>query len=136
MKKAIKNTRIITMGLIMVFIMGFTQVALSIDGNQNPVELKAIGNPNKQPLFELKVNNAVPGEFLVKVKDENGDLLYTEKLSGKNVSRTYQLGTNLEEINDVFNVRFEITSVKTHEVFIYNVTRKNHVVQDIIVAKL
>jgi len=136
MKTVIKKTRMITMGLISIFIMGFTQVALSNDAHQNPVELKAISNLNKQPVFELKVNNTEVGEFLIRVKDGNGDLLYSETLKGKNLFRKYQFDINEEELYDAFHVRFEITSVKTHETFIYNVTRNNRVVEDITVAKL
>ncbi len=136
MKTAIKKTRMITMGLMSFFIMGSTEAALSNQAHQNPIELKAISNLNKQPVFELKVNNTEAGEYLVKVKDGNGDLLYSETLKGTNVSRKYQLDINEEELYNTFNVRFEITSVKTHEKYIYNVTHSNHVMQDIIVAKL
>jgi hypothetical protein len=137
MKTAIKKTKMITMGLISIFIMGSTDTTFANPVNQDPVELKAISNLNKQPMFQLKMNNAETGEFLVKVKDENGDLLYTETLKGQNVSRKYQLDISEDELfGSSFHVRFEITSVKTHETFIYNVTRSNRQVEEIIVAKL
>ena len=43
---------------------------------------------------------------------------------------------NEEALLEPFNVRFEITSVKSHETFIYNVTSSNREVREIIVAKL
>ena len=115
--------------------MGSTQKVLANTQHQGPIELKAISNLNKKPMFELIVNNAEAGEFLVKVKDGNGDLLYSETLKGTNVSRKYQLDIN-EEVYNTFNVRFEIESVKTHEKYIYNVTRSTREIQEIIVAKL
>jgi hypothetical protein len=135
MKAAIKQTKMITMGLFSIFIMGSTQTVFANPIPQDPMELKAISNLNKKPMFELKVNNAEAGEFLVKVKDGNGDVLYSETLKGTNVSRRYQLDIN-EEAYNTFNVRFEITSVKSHEKYVYNVTPSTHEVQDIIVAKL
>lgn len=134
--KAINKTRAVVIALLGIFILGFTPPALCKDEYPTPVQLTATGNPNRQPLFELKVNNAETAEYLVMVKDENGELLFSEKLKGKNISRKYQLDTNLEEFNAVFNVRFEITMLNTRETFIYNVTRKSRVVQDIVVAKL
>jgi len=135
MKTAIKKTKMITIALLSVFTMGFSQAALSNNGEQNPVELKAVGNINKQPLFELKLNNIESDEFLIKVKDGNGDLLYSETLKGKNLYRRYRLDINEEEFN-AFHLRFEIKRIKTHETFVYNVTRNSRVVEDIIVAKL
>ena len=136
MKTAITKTKMITMGLISIFIMGTTTAAFANNGHQDPVELKAISNLNKQPVFQLKVNNAETGEFVVRVKDGNGDVLYSEVLKGKNVNRQYKFDINEEALFDAFNVRFEITSVKTHETFIYNVTQSSRQVQEIIVAKL
>lgn len=135
MKAAITKTKMITMGLFSIIIMGSTQTVFANPTHQDPIELKAISNLNKKPMFELKVNNAEAGEFLVKVRDGFGDLLYSETLKGTNVSRTYQLDIN-EDLYSTFNVRFEIVSVKTHEKYTYNVTRSTREVQEIIVAKL
>ncbi|HEY8689215.1 MAG TPA: hypothetical protein VIM07_08270 [Chitinophagaceae bacterium] len=135
MKTAIKKTKMITMGLFSIFIMGSAQTVFANTPHQDPIELKAISSLNKKPMFELKVNNAEAGEFLVTVKDGNGDILYSETLKGTNVSRKYQLDIN-EDLYNTFNVHFEIVSVKTHEKYIYNVTRSTREVQEIIVAKL
>ena len=135
MKSAIKKTKLITMGLISLFIMGTAQSSLANNG-KDPVELKAISNLNNKPMFELKMNNADAGEFVVRVKDSNGGVLYTEKLKGKNISRTYKFDINEDALLEPFNVKFEISSVKSHETFIYNVMSSNREVREIIVAKL
>ncbi len=135
MKTAIKKTKMITMGLISIFIMGTAQSSFANNG-KDPVELKSISNFNKQPVFQLKMNNADAGEFVVRVKDGNGDVLYSETLKGKNVTRKYKFDINEEALLEPFNVRFEIKSVRSHETFIYNVTSSNRQVQEIIVAKL
>lgn len=136
MKKAIKKTSMITIVFITIFIMGFKNAAFSNDLHPNPIELKAIDNFNKQPVFELKVNNAEEEEYLIRVKDGYGDLLYSEKLKGKNLFRKYRIDVDLEELKDFFNLRFEVTKIKTRETFSYDVTQKNRLVPEIIIAKL
>ncbi len=135
MKKAISKTRTITAGLIILSIMGFTQPAFSTEKNDNPVELKFMGKKNHGPVFQLNMNNTEAEEFLIKVRDGEGNLLYSEKLKGKNISRRYQVAID-PEFYEEFNVRFEITSVKTHETLIYNVANSRRAVDNIIVDKL
>jgi hypothetical protein len=134
--KAIKKTGITVIALFSVFSMGFTEPPLPNHEPQSPVEIKVTGNPKKQPVFLLKLNDAEAAEYQVRVKDENGELLYSEVLKAKNISRKYQLGSNDEELNEVFHVQFEIIKVKTNEKYIYNVSRKSKAMQEIVVAKL
>lgn len=129
------KTRTITLGFIAIFIMGFAQNVTS-KPHPNAIELKASSNFKKQPVFELSMNNTEVLEYLIKVKDENGNLLYSEKLKGKNVSRKYQLDISEEELNDAFRIQLEIVNLNTNETFTYNVIRNNRTVQDITVAKL
>lgn len=136
MKKAITRTSMMTMVFISLFIMGFKNGAFSNDVHSNPIELKAIEKFNNQPVFELKLNNAEEADYLVRVKDSNGDVLYSEKLTGKNLSRKYRIDVNFEELNEVFNLRFEVTNVKTRQKSTYNVTQTNRVVPEIIIAGL
>lgn len=141
MKKAIITTRTIITVLITIFILGFTQVTLSADTPTpvekiNALELMFVEKNNSGPLFHLKVNNTEAGEFYIKVKDADGHLLYSEKLKGVNISRKYQLALDGEQFYETFYLRFEITSMKRHETSVYNVTNKNRVINEIVVAKL
>ncbi|HMJ48343.1 MAG TPA: hypothetical protein VK498_13505 [Ferruginibacter sp.] len=136
MKKAINNTKKIATGLIIIFMMGFLQAAKPADIKENPVELRFIGKYSNGPLFLLNVNNKEAGEFVIRIKDGDGNILYTEKLNGKNISRKYKVAIDAAELYEAFNVRFEITSTTTNETFIYNVTNSSHVIDDIMVARL
>lgn len=142
MKKAIIKTRTIITALITFFILGFTQVAQSeekvtpVETDQTSVDFKFVAKLNKGPLFQLNMNNAEPGEFILKVRDADGNLLYTETLKGVNISRKYQLAVESEEMYEAFNVKFEITNIKTNKTLIFNATNRNRVVSDIIIAKL
>lgn len=135
MKKAINKARIITTALSIVFFLGCSQAAMSTSKDQSPVAFKFMGKQNAGPLFRLTMNNSEADEFLIKVKDADGILIYSEKLKGKNIDRKYQFAIT-DELYESFNVRFEITSTKTHETFVYKVSNSNHLVDDMIVAKL
>jgi hypothetical protein len=142
MKKAIIKTRTIITAFITIFILGFTQVAQSeekvtpVETKQTSVDFKFIAKLNRGPLFQLNMNNAEPGEFLIKVRDADGNLLYSENLKGVDISRKYQLAFESEELYQAFYVKFEITSIKTNKTLIFNATNRNRVVSDIIIAKL
>ncbi|HVE61104.1 MAG TPA: hypothetical protein VNA26_04750, partial [Chitinophagaceae bacterium] len=122
-------------GLIILSILGFTQPALSNEKNDNPVELKFLGRQNHGPVFQLNLNNTMEGKFLIRVRDAGGNLLYSEKLKGKNVTRRYQVAID-PELYEEFNVRFEITSVTTRETLIYDVANNRRAVDNVVVAKL
>lgn len=132
--KAIHIT-IIALAFLTVIGMGFTKLPQPGEP-KGPVEIKVTGDFKKQPVFLLKLNNAEETEFLVRVKDENGEVLYSEILKTKIISRKYQLGTNDEEINEVFHVQFEIIKVRTNEIYIYNVSRTARSVRESVVAQL
>lgn len=132
--KAIHKTRITAFALFTVISMGFTKP--QHDKPKGPAEIKVTGDIKKQPVFHLKLNNAEEEEYLVSVKDESGEELYSETLKRKFISRRYQLGSHDEEINEVFHLQFEITKVKTNETYYYKVSRKARSVQEIVVAQL
>ncbi len=136
MKKAISKVKAITAGLILILTMGFIQPVLSADKGENPVEFKFISNLVTGPVFQLKLNNANEGEFLIKVKDAQGNLLHSETLKGINVSRKYQVAVDLQEIYDGYTIRFEITQKETKQTLIYNISRNSRLVEDIVVARL
>jgi hypothetical protein len=142
MKKAIIKTRTIISVLVTFLILGFSQAAQSAEKTlpgektASTLDFKFVGKLGSGPLFQLNMNNAEADEFVINVKDADGNLLYSEKLKGVNVSRKYQFAIDREELYDAFYIKFEITSVKTNKTFIYNATNKSSVVSDIIVAKL
>ena len=134
--KAIKQVKMITMGCMSLFIMGTTQPSWAQTKSENPVELNVVGRLNSSPLLELKAKNQDENEYILRVKDASGVLLYSERLNGKNILRKYQLDISDADSYDALNVRFELTSVKTKETFTYTVSRRSRVVEDVMVAKL
>ena len=136
MKKAINNTRKIAAGLIILFMTGFTQAAVPADKKENGSELRFLGKYSNGPLFLLNLNNAEEGEFIIRIKDGDGIELYSERITGKKIARKYKVAIESPELYESFNVRFEVTSIKTKETFVYNVTNSSHLVDEISVARL
>ncbi|MFT3843485.1 MAG: hypothetical protein QM725_00380 [Lacibacter sp.] len=91
----------------------FATVATSFNANAAEVitgaELISVGKLNNQPVFQLNLNNKVNGKYAVVVKDQFGEILHQEIVTGVNISRRFQLNT--EELGNV-DVRFEIVDLK------------------------
>ena len=141
MKRAISKTRTITAVLISIFMLGFTPVTRSEEKNETveknqSANLKFMGKLTNGPLFQLSMNNTEAEEFVIRIKDAEGYVLYSERLKGVNISRNYQLTIDRDELYETFNVQFEIFSLKTKQTFTYNASNKSRTVSDIIIAKL
>lgn len=134
--KAINKVKIITAALVSFLIIGFSNPLLALDKSQSPIEFKLVGRVNQSPQFQFKANNTEAGEYLVKVKDADGNVLYSETLKGINVWRNYRIDMSDADIAEAFNLRFEVTNLRSKETYIYNASRNTRVVEDIIVAKL
>lgn len=87
----------------------FTASATPVGGGENrpTVEMSAAGRINKQPVYQLRLNNEQAARYYILVKDEFGETLYEEYVSGKNISRNYQLNTmelgNTAVVFEVYN---------------------------------
>jgi len=100
--------------------------------SDNPVELKYLGSVNSQPVFLLNLNNNESDEFVVTLKDRAGNVLYSETLKGKLVSKKYRLDTD----DSASEIRFEVSSKKDNTKTVYTVVRNTHVVEDVAINKL
>ncbi|HEV8506871.1 MAG TPA: hypothetical protein VGQ53_15780 [Chitinophagaceae bacterium] len=92
MKTKIKNYGTIALFVAFSFI---ATVSWATDGrNDTPaVSLKYIGVVQNQPMFQLDLNSAEETEFYVSIKDQYGQVFYTEKIKAKNFTRNFRLDT-------------------------------------------
>ena len=139
MKQAIKTTRMITIGLFTFCTMGLSQATFAGLKSDDPIEFKFIGKIKNHPVFQLNLNNTKAEDYFIKVKDENYDLLYSEKVKAKaaNFSRKYGLNIEDADLNAPgFAVIVEVTSSTTHITQVYKISSQSSVTQNIVVAKL
>jgi hypothetical protein len=139
MKQAMKTTRMITMGLFTFCTMGLSQATFAGLKSDDPIEFKFIGKIKNHPVFQLNLNNNEAEEYFIKIKDENYDVLYSEKVKAEdaNFSRKYGLDIDEDDLNAPgFAVIVEVTSAKTHLTQVYKISSHRSVTENIVVAKL
>jgi hypothetical protein len=133
MKKSINKSLMMAMALMAISSMGFSQVSAVTSKTSEATELKYIGNMEGFPVFELDLNNQEAGEYYVTITDNHNEVLYSSTLKGTGLSKKYRLDLDEEDLK---NVRFAVTSKKTNENLVYEVSKKIGYVQDVSVAKL
>lgn len=114
---------------------GFSTVSLANDGgkNKNNTELKFIGNMENQPVFELNLTNTEDDEFIVTFRDEVGNVLYTDKFKGANITKRFMLKT--EEFGDTA-LNVSVKSKKNNTTEVYTINRSHTYVEETVVNKL
>jgi len=139
MKQATKTTRMIAMGLFTLCTMGLAETTLAGSKSDDPIEFKYIGKIKNRPVFQLNLHNEKAEVYLVNIKDENYDLLYSEKVKAKdaNFSRNYGLDIDEGDLNaPEFAITVEVTSATTRVKQVYKISSHRSVTEKIIVAKL
>lgn len=139
MKQTIKTTKSIAIGLFSLCTVGLTTPTFANAKTGDPVEFKYLGKVKDQPVFQLNLNPDASEVYYITLKDENNDVIYSEKVKAKDVNytRNYMINVNNEELtaSDI-NVKVEVTSLKTHQTKVYKISSRSQVYEDIIVAKL
>ena len=117
MKSKIKNYG--TIALFVAFSLMAT-VSWANDGrNDTPaVSLKYIGLVQNQPMFQLDLNSVEETDFYVSIKDQEGRVIYNEKIKAKTFTRNFRLDT--ESLDDAI-LKVEVRDGnKKPEVFTIN----------------
>jgi len=129
MKKAI-----ILIALIAVTL-GFSTVTLANDEGKtkNITELKFIGNMENQPVFQLNLTNTEDDEFTVTFRDEAGNILYTDKFKGANITKKFMLKS--EEFGDAA-LHVIVKSKKNGSSDLYIINRSHTYVEETVVNKI
>lgn len=119
----ISKIKIVALALVTIFTTTTTFAATANNGNENPAEVRFIGNVNELPVYRLSLNNKNASTYVVSIKDGEGNILYSEKVSGKDIVRNYQI----DEIHtDNYSLIFEVNNVteKKNSVYEINKTKK------------
>ena len=113
MKKVMNKNKAIIFGLMAIISTSFSNPVAAMDKQSDPpgVEIRYLGIVSKNPVFEITTNNVQADNFFITITDEAGMVLFSEKLSGKMLSRRYRIDTE-NEIADG-GLRFEVRSVSS-----------------------
>ena len=97
------------------------------------VELKYAGKSNQQPQFRLAINDKSAADYTITIREDNGDVLYSEKVSGQ-ASKIYQLDS--EDSDRIQGTTFEVTNNATNITTVYKIKNLTQTVENMIVSKL
>jgi len=136
MKKVMSKNKAIIFGLMAIISTSFSNPVSAMDKKSDPpgVEIRYLGFVNKNPVFEITTSNVQADNFFITIRDEAGTVLFTEKLSGKLLSRRYRIDTE-EEIADG-GLRFEVRSVKSKKTEVYIAGVSENTTREMAVTKI
>lgn len=138
MKKQISNTRsvlrkgIISLGFFSFAFFGLTP-AFARDSKENPPVVSYAGSVDGQPLFQVKVDNANSEVYFLSITDDEGNLLYSEKIKDQKISRTFKYD---KSDRDNAKLTFVLAGEKEKQTQVFKINTNTQVVQDVVVTKL
>jgi uncharacterized protein (DUF2249 family) len=126
MKQVLRNSMFTLVALLSL---GFSVMANGNDP-ESIVEVKFIGNMQSQPVFQMNLLNTTSDEFVITISDLQGNVLYSDRVKGVNISKKFAINT--EEVGD--NVlRLEVKAKSTGKKESYNINRtQNYVVESVV----
>ena len=119
MKKVMNKSKAIIIAMVAIISTSFSNPLSAMEKKIDPsgVEIKYLGFQGKNPIFEIIFNNAQADNYFITIRDEAGTTLYSEKISGKNISRRYRIDT--EEVIPANGLRFEIRVGSSNKTEVY-----------------
>jgi hypothetical protein len=119
----------------LAFTLAFSTPTMANDGEKgdHKTELKFIGNMENQPVFELNLANKEEDEYTVTFRDQNGNVLYSDKFKGAGLTKKFLLKSD-EFGDEILNVIVKSKLSNTTEV--YTINRSHSYVEETQVNKV
>src|SRR6188508_1089506 len=136
MKKVMNKNKTIIIALMAIISTSFSSPVSAMDKKKDPpgVEIKYLGFLDKNPVFEIIFNNVQVDNYFITIRDEASTTLYSEKISGKSISRRYRIDT--EEIIPEGGLRFEIRVGSTNKTEVYVAGTTESITREMAVNKI
>lgn len=137
MKKQILSTvkkSILSLGFTSLVLIGLATTASARTTDTTPAPaVKYIGSLDGQPVFKVELNNATAKVQYLTIKDDQGVVLYAEKIKGKQFSKSFKF-----ENSDRDNVKltFIVESDKNVQSQEFSVNTNTRVYNDVVVTTL
>jgi hypothetical protein len=136
MKKVMNRNKAIVIAMMAFISTSFGTPVSAMGKKSDPpgVEIKYLGFKDKNPVFEIIINNIQADDFFITIRGESGTALYSEKVSGKNISRKYRIDT--EEVIPEGGLRFEIRTGSTNKTEVYIAGTTESITREMAVNKI
>ncbi|HEY6956672.1 MAG TPA: hypothetical protein VI385_15585 [Flavisolibacter sp.] len=134
MKKQSFNTlvkrSVLSLGLSTILLAG----AASAQSSTNPdPAVKYIGTLDGQPMFKVQLNNQTGDVYHLTIKDDEGTVLYTERITDKQFAKSFKFDN--AERNNV-KLTFVLEGNKTVQSKEFNVNSSTQVLDNVVVTTL
>ena len=96
-------------------------------------EIEYAGKINNQPAFRLVIKSSDVEDYIITIKEDDGEILFRERLKGSQISRTYKL--DAEDLNRISGTTFEITNRATNITTTYKINTLTSFTEYQVVAK-
>ena len=135
MKKAMNRNKAIIIAMMAFIGTSFSNPVSAMDKKSDPpgVEIKYLGFQDKNPVFEIIITNVQADNYFITIRGESGTALYTEKISGKSISRKYRIDT--EEVIPANGLRFEIRTGSSNKTEVYVAGTNESITREMAVNK-
>lgn len=138
MKRVMKNYSTMAIALMIAFTLNSAAVSANggIKKNDKEIpglEFKYIGSKENQPVFLLNLVNADEDEYTISFRDKSGNILYSDRLKGSNITKRFLLNTDELGTNEL---SVEIRSKKNNQVQVYKIGTTQSLVTETVVNKI
>ncbi len=137
MKTTINSLKKTMITMTAIFALSFSTASFATETpkDSNAAGLHFVGKVENLPLFRLVLNNTTD-EYVVTVREANGDKIFSERLKSKagSISRMYKLNT--ESVEMISGTTFEVTNKSTNKTTVYKINNLSQTVENFTVAKL
>jgi hypothetical protein len=139
MKTMNSNIKTVSIILLGAFTLLLSNIALAtgvtpIEKIRNAVaEMEYAGKINDQPVFRLVIKSSDVEEYSVTIKEDDGEILFRERLKGSQISRTYKLDT--EDMDRIDGTTFEVTNRTTNVTTTYKISSMKSYTENIVITK-
>jgi hypothetical protein len=136
MKKVMNRNKAIIISMMAFISTSFSNPVSAMDKKSDPpgVEIKYLGFQDKNPVFEITITNVQADNYFITIRGESGTALYTEKISGKSISRKYRIDT--EEVIPANGLRFEIRTGSSNKTEVYVAGTNESITREMAVNKI
>jgi hypothetical protein len=110
-----------------------TASAKAVQKDPPVAQLKYIGNVGDQPVFQLDLNADKEDHFVISIKNQLGESIYSERVKAKVFTRKYRLDT--ESLEDD-TLRVEVRSGNSKKAEVFTINRYARFVEETSVSKL
>lgn len=133
-------TKTISIIVVGAFTMLFSNIALANGVTPSKkisnaiADIEYAGKIGDQPAFRLVIKSGDVEDYIITIKEVDGEILFRERLKGSQISRTYQL--DAEDAERISGTTFEVTNRATNVTTVYKISNIKSFTENIVIAKL